>query len=70
MSGDRELVDVVGVGLNAVDTLIRLPHFPSFNSKMKVLSVDEQAGGGAGGERAGGVPQLGTDGALRRHDRG
>ncbi len=39
------MVDVVGVGLNATDTVIRLPGFPAFNSKMKVLSVERQAGG-------------------------
>jgi sulfofructose kinase len=40
-----ETADVVGVGVNATDTLIRLPHFPSFNSKMEVLSVRREAGG-------------------------
>lgn len=45
MAIDAKSVDVVGVGLNATDTLIRLPHFPSFNSKMEVLSVQKQAGG-------------------------
>lgn len=29
------IVDIVGVGLNATDTLIRLPHFPAFNSKVE-----------------------------------
>ena len=29
------VVDIVGVGLNATDTLIRLPHFPAFNSKVE-----------------------------------
>jgi sugar/nucleoside kinase (ribokinase family) len=27
------VVDIVGVGLNATDTIIRLPHFPAFGSK-------------------------------------
>ncbi|HEV2385978.1 MAG TPA: PfkB family carbohydrate kinase [Candidatus Acidoferrales bacterium] len=40
-----EIVDVVGVGLNATDTLIRLPRFPSFNTKMQVLDVAREAGG-------------------------
>jgi len=38
-------VDVVGVGLNAVDTLIRLPHFPSFDSKVEFLSDEILPGG-------------------------
>jgi len=29
------VVDIVGVGLNATDTIIRLPHFPAFNSKVE-----------------------------------
>jgi sugar/nucleoside kinase (ribokinase family) len=29
------VVDIVGVGLNATDTVIRLPHFPAFNSKVE-----------------------------------
>jgi sulfofructose kinase len=45
MSGGIEIVDVVGVGLNATDTVIRLPHFPAFNSKTRVRSVERQAGG-------------------------
>ena len=39
------LVDVVGVGLNATDTLIRLPHFPAFDSKVEFQSADVRAGG-------------------------
>jgi sulfofructose kinase len=38
-------VDAVGVGLNATDTLIRLPHFPGFNSKIEFLSADVLPGG-------------------------
>jgi sugar/nucleoside kinase (ribokinase family) len=38
-------VDVVGVGLNATDTLIRVPHFPSFNSKVQFESSQISAGG-------------------------
>ena len=38
-------VDVVGVGLNATDTIIRLPHFPAFNSKVELLSSDVKPGG-------------------------
>ena len=38
-------VDVVGVGLNATDTIVRLPRFPEFDSKMELLSHDVRAGG-------------------------
>ncbi len=37
--------DVVGVGLNATDTLIRLPHFPAFDSKVEFISADVLPGG-------------------------
>ena len=40
-------VDVVGVGLNATDTIIRLPHFPAFDSKVELLSADLKPGGQA-----------------------
>ena len=39
------VVDVVGVGLNATDTLIRLPHFPAFNTKMEFISAEVLPGG-------------------------
>jgi sulfofructose kinase len=39
------VVDVVGVGLNATDTIIRLPHFPAFNSKVEFLTADVLPGG-------------------------
>ncbi len=38
-------VDVVGVGLNATDTIIRLPHFPASDSKLEVRSSEVRAGG-------------------------
>jgi sugar/nucleoside kinase (ribokinase family) len=38
-------VDVVGVGLNATDTIIRLSHFPSFNTKVQFESAQVSAGG-------------------------
>lgn len=38
-------VDVVGVGLNATDTIIRLPHFPAPDSKVEVRSSEVKAGG-------------------------
>jgi sulfofructose kinase len=37
--------DVVGVGINATDTVIRLPHFPALDSKVEVLSADVRPGG-------------------------
>src|SRR4029077_11753658 len=37
--------DVVGFGLNATDTLIRLPRFPAPVSKMEFLSADVRTGG-------------------------
>lgn len=39
------LVDITGVGLNATDTIIRLPHFPAFNSKVE-FRVSEVLPGG------------------------
>jgi len=45
MEGEFQVVDVVGVGLNATDTLIRLPHFPAFDSKVEFLSAEILPGG-------------------------
>jgi sugar/nucleoside kinase (ribokinase family) len=45
MTALPQVVDVVGVGLNATDTIIRLPRFPEFNSKVEILSVEVQPGG-------------------------
>ena len=39
------LVDVVGVGINATDTIIRLPRFPELDSKVEILSAEVQPGG-------------------------
>ena len=39
------IVDIVGVGLNATDTLIRLPHFPTFNSKVEFRISEVLPGG-------------------------
>src|ERR1700758_1819565 len=36
---------VVGVGLNATDTMIRLPRFPTVDSKVEVTSSEVKAGG-------------------------
>jgi sugar/nucleoside kinase (ribokinase family) len=38
-------VDVVGVGINATDTIIRLPHFPASDSKLEITSADVMLGG-------------------------
>jgi len=38
-------VDVVGVGINATDTIIRLPHFPTLDSKVELLTAERKAGG-------------------------
>jgi sulfofructose kinase len=45
MPREIPLVDVVGVGLNATDTLIRLPHFPAFDSKVEFTSAEVLPGG-------------------------
>jgi sulfofructose kinase len=39
------LVDVVGVGLNAADTLIPVPHFPRAGSKVEIPSANVLLGG-------------------------
>lgn len=36
---------VVGVGINATDTVIRLPRFPTLDSKVEVISSETKAGG-------------------------
>jgi len=38
-------VDVVGVGLNATDTILRLPRFPTRDSKVELLSAEVKPGG-------------------------
>ncbi len=39
--------DVLAIGLNATDTLIRVPRFPAFDSKTKILSSSVLPGGQA-----------------------
>jgi sulfofructose kinase len=39
------MVDVAGVGLNATDTLIRVPHYPALDSKTRYLEAVTLAGG-------------------------
>jgi len=45
MDEELPLVDIAGVGLNATDTIIRLPHFPAFNSKVEFRGSDVLPGG-------------------------
>ena len=45
MTAEIPVVDVVGVGLNATDTLVRLPHFPVFDSKIEFISAEVCPGG-------------------------
>lgn len=45
MPGDARQVDIVGIGLNATDTIIELPHFPAFNSKVEILAARILPGG-------------------------
>jgi len=37
--------DVLGFGTNAVDFLIRVPHYPEFNSKVELSDYTRAAGG-------------------------
>jgi sulfofructose kinase len=43
----QKAYDVVGLGLNAVDHLCVVPHFPKFDSKLKMLDFRRQGGGQA-----------------------
>lgn len=45
MSDSLSMVDIVGVGLNATDTMIRLPHFPAFDSKVEFRESQVLPGG-------------------------
>ncbi|SRR5712692_9075419 len=45
MIEEPPIADVVGVGLNATDTLILLPHFPLFDSKVEFTSAAVRPGG-------------------------
>lgn len=38
-------VDVIGLGLNAVDTVLEVEHFPALGGKERVVSLSRQAGG-------------------------
>lgn len=41
----EKVLDAVGVGINATDTIIRLPHFPTLDSKVEIISSERMAGG-------------------------
>src|SRR5258708_26842870 len=45
MDDELPIVDIAGVGLNATDTIIRLRHFPAFNSKVEFRSSEVLPGG-------------------------
>jgi sulfofructose kinase len=45
MHDELPIVDIAGVGLNATDTIIRLPYFPAFNSKVEFRSSEVLPGG-------------------------
>ena len=68
MPETSSVVDIVGVGLNATDTVIRLPHFPAFNSKVE-FRVSEVLPGGQVATRRHGLRAMGLEDALRRKDR-
>ncbi len=44
-SESSKAVDVVGVGINATDTIIRLPRFPTLDSKVEIISSQMMPGG-------------------------
>jgi sulfofructose kinase len=69
-------VDIVGVGLNATDTLVELPRFPASGSKMPLLSLQTLPGGQTAtaivacanwGLRTRYVGRIGDDAAGRTH---
>ena len=45
MPDSLPIVDVAGLGLNATDTMIRLPHFPDFGSKLEFHTAEILPGG-------------------------
>lgn len=47
MSDRSKTLDVLSLGLNATDTLLRLPHFPTLDSKVALLSSHILPGGQA-----------------------
>ncbi|MDE3109384.1 MAG: carbohydrate kinase family protein, partial [Acidobacteriota bacterium] len=66
---------VAGVGINALDTIIRLPRFPAPDSKLEIISADPMPGGQVAsamvacrrwGLRARYIGKIGDDPAGRR----
>ncbi len=55
---------MVGLGLNATNPVIRVPHFPSFDTKVEFLSADVRPGG----QVARAVVAWQQRWALRTHD--
>ena len=47
MSAHAPAIDFLSIGLNSADTLIRLPRFPTLDSKVPILSSEILAGGQA-----------------------
>ena len=47
MTEEIQTLDVVGVGLNATDTIIRLPRFPALDDKVEFLGAEVHLGGQA-----------------------
>src|ERR1700726_3216880 len=71
---DANQCDILAIGLNATDTLIRVPRFPAFDSKTKILSSALLPGGQAAtaavacqrwGLRSRYVGKIGNDSAGR-----
>lgn len=67
---------VVGVGINAMDTVIRVPHFPSSDAKVEVISAEPMPGGQVAsaivacrrwGLRARYIGKIGDDDAGKQH---
>lgn len=67
-------VDVIGVGINATDTIIRLPRFPALDSKVEILSAEVKPGGQVAsamvacrrwGLRVRYIGKIGDDGAAK-----
>ena len=76
MKKNLPLIDIVGVGLNATDTLIPLSHFPGSGSKVEIRSATVLPGGQVAsammacrrwGLRARYVGKLGDDSAAELH---
>lgn len=45
IAATHTIVDIAGVGINATDTIIRLPHFPTLDSKVELASAEILPGG-------------------------